>query len=261
MRQTPRSTWIVLILVLLIVESGSLPRRLTHRFIRWTAIFPVPHGSGSSLGVGVREDRGKDLSALPAAMVRLQHQSMRLRPDGRPSLDLAEGLGTVVGQHTILTHGHYCPFRNPAYIHEAIVVTRQDAPVSASLDMSLVDVTYADPGTTLFVLPDWMRLPEAIPLGDPGQLSVGDPISVVYWDDVHGQSALLETRILTVKGSLARLEDQEHALEPGDSGGAAYNVQGELIGNVWSIGMSVAGRRLPWSEIALLPAGVGQHAR
>jgi len=206
-------------------------------------------------------NRENDLRALPAAMVHLQHQSVALGRDGRPILDLAEGLGTVVGQHTILTHGHYRSFHDPAYVHEAMVIALQSTAISASVDMSSMDVLYADAGTTLLVLPEWMHLPEAVSLGDPAQLSAGDPVSVMHWDGARGQFALLETAISSVKGGLARIEDPGNALEPGDSGGAVYNVHGELVGNVWSIGMLGAGQRLPWSEVALLPTGLGEYVQ
>jgi hypothetical protein len=256
-----QSAWVFLILLLLATETGSLPRVRAQQPDRWTAAPSAPLVSDSPLEVSVQGSRADDLRALPAAMVHLQHQSVTLGQDGRPILDLAEGLGTVVGQHTILTHGHYCPFHDPAYVHEAMIVALQSTRISASVDMSWMAVPYADAGTTLLVLPEWMRLPEAAPLGNPGQLSAGDPVSLMHWDDARRQFALLETTISSVNGGLARIEDPEHALEPGDSGGAVYNVHGELVGNVWSIGISGAGQRLPWSEVALLPAGLGEYVQ
>jgi hypothetical protein len=255
------SAWGFLTVLLLVAGSGSQPRVLAEQPHQWTPASPALRALGSLVEAGVWRDREDDPRALPAATVHLQHQSVRLGRDGKPILDLAEGLGTVVGQHIVLTHGHYRPFHDPAYVHEAMIVTLQSTPISASVDMSWIAVPYGDAGTTLLVLPEWVPLPGAVPWGDPGQLSTGDPVSVMHWDDALGQFALLETTISSVKDGVARIEDPGHVLEPGDSGGAVYNTRGELVGNVWSIGMSGAGRRLPWSEAALLPVGAGKYVQ
>jgi hypothetical protein len=259
--ETPHRARVFLLLLLLATGGGPPLRVHAQQLHCWTWASSADQDSGPPAGAGVCETRKGDLRALPTAMVHLQHQSMRLGRNGRPRLDMAEGLGTVVRQHTILTHGHYRRFRDPTYVHEAIIVTLQGASTSASVDMRWLAVPYADAGTTLLVLPDWMRLPEAVALGDPEQLRPGDAVSVVHWDDARSQFAILETTLSGVRDGVARIIDPEYALGPGDSGGAVYNARGELIGNVWSIGMSGTGQRLPWSEVALLPAGVGQYVR
>jgi hypothetical protein len=256
-----RSAWAFLTVLLLAAGSGSQPRVLAQQPHPWTPASPAVLALGSLVEADVSGNRESDPRSLPVATVHLQHQSVTLGGDGKPILDLAEGLGTVVGQHTILTHGHYRPLHDPAYAHEAMIVALQSTPISASVDMGWIDVPYADAGTILLVLPGWMRLPEAVPLGDPAQLSAGNPVSVMHWDGARGQSVLLETAISSVKGGVARIEDPGHALEPGDSGGAVYNARGELVGNVWSIGVSDAGQRLPWSEVALLPADVAKYVQ
>jgi hypothetical protein len=206
-----------------------------------------------------RNDRLTAVLAEGSGTAVEQHAMLTSETIRRYTAELS--LGTVVGRHTILTHGHYQPFRDPAYAHEALIVTLQASSISASVDVSRVAIPYADAGTTLLVLPDWMRLPEAVGLGDPGQLRAGDPLSVVRWDRVRGEAARLETTVSSVNGGVIRIADPDCALRPGDSGGGAYNARGELVGNVWSVGMSTTGQRLPWAEVALLPAGAGQYAR
>jgi hypothetical protein len=195
-----------------------------------------------------------------AAWVRIEHQIVRKQSDSQGSTLRAEGSGTVVGPHTILTHGHYRPFRDPSYTLEAMVMTFH-ASFASSVQMTWIDTPYADAGTILLVLPDWMRLPEAAPLGDPRQLRAGDAVTIAYWDSINGCLATLESTLSMTDGRTARVQDPGRVIKSGDSGGAVYNARGELIGNVWSIGVSTWGRRLPWFEVALLPAGVEQYIR
>jgi hypothetical protein len=207
---------------------------------------------------------GNRLGSSPVStsvLVRVQHQVIRLEQARRMSIMTAEESGTVVGPHTILTHGHYCPCRDPSYILEAMVLTLQGSPASTFVDMSWIATPYLDAGTTLLVLPDWMRLPQAATLGDPAQLRAGDAVTVAYWDEANRRMALLESTITRTDGRTARVRDLGRVVKPGDSGGAVYNARGELVGNVWSIGMSGRGQRLPWLEVALLPAGIGEDIR
>jgi hypothetical protein len=258
---TPHRAGVLLILLLLTVGSGSLPRVRARQPLQWVTVPPPIRSLDSALDAGVRGNREAGLQALQPALVRLEHQSVRLGPDRRPIPAIAKGSGTVVGPHTILTHGHYRPFGDPAYVHEALVVTLPGSSLSASVDVNRTATPYVDAGTILLVLPNWMRLPEAVALGDPEGLRAGDAVFVAHWDDVRGRFALLETTVASVKGRVARIEDPGRTLQPGDSGGGVYNVRGELVGNVWSIGMSGTGQRLPWFEAALLPVGAGQYVR
>ncbi len=194
-----------------------------------------------------------------SASVRVQHQVIYLEQARYMSIMTAEESGTVVGPHTILTHGHYCPFRDPSYILEAMVITLQGSSTPTFVAMSWIATPYLDAGTTLLVLPDWMRLPQAAPAGDPAQLRAGDAVTVAYWDEANRRMALLESTITRADGRTARVEDPGRIVKPGDSGGAVFNARGEMVGNVWSIGMSARGQRLPWLEVALLPAGIGHY--
>ena len=197
---------------------------------------------------------------VPSAWVRIEHQIVRKQSDSQGSTMRAEGSGTVVGPHTILTHGHYRLFRDPSYTLEAMVMTFHRS-FASSIQMTWIDTPYADAGTSLLVLPDWMRLPEAATLGDPRQLRAGDAVTIAYWDPINGCLATVESTISMTDERTARVKDLGRVIKPGDSGGAVYNARGELIGNVWSIAISTLGRRLPWFEVALLPADIEQYIR
>ena len=193
-----------------------------------------------------------------SAWVRIEQQTIQEQPGPELSMVIDRGSGTVMGPHTILTHGHYSPFRDPSYTLEQMMITfhRSFAP---TVQMAWIDTPYADAGTTLLVLPDWVRLPQAAALGDPQQLRAGDAVTIAYWDPINGCLTMLESTISSTDGRTARVQDPGRVIKPGDSGGAVYNARGELIGNVWSIGMSIRGQRLPWLEVALLPAGIEQY--
>ena len=258
---TTYRAWGLLLLLLLAVGNGLVLHVRDRQPLQWmSGLFSI-RSLDSVPNALVQRGRGIDLQALQPALVRLQHQSVRLGRDGKPIVMIAEGSGTVVGPHTILTHGHYRPFHDPAYVLEAIIVAFQSPAMTASVDMKWVATPYADTGTTLLTLPGWMHLPEAVVLGNPDRLGAGAPVSVIFWDEVRGQFTLLETTISSVDGRVARIADPDRVLGAGNSGSGVYDTHGELVGNVWSIGMSELGRRLPWAEVALLPPDVEQYVR
>jgi hypothetical protein len=192
---------------------------------------------------------------------RITHRTIQPGSADRSTLVTEEASGTVVGPHTILTHGHCRAFRDPDNLEETMVISirQMDALIPYLVDVADIGTAYADRGTTLLVLPDRVRLPQAAELGNPRRLEVGDPISIRYWDDANNRFATLETVVLHVAGNRARLLDAQQVIGPGDSGSGAFNAQGQLVGNIWSIGMQYTGQRLPWIEIALLPAGITQY--
>jgi hypothetical protein len=199
-------------------------------------------------------------AALPY-LSRITHRATQPGSADRSTLITEDSSGTVVGPHTILTHGHYRDFRDPDNLEETMVISIQQMGSLIPYLVNVADIgtSYADRGTTLLVLPDRVRLPQAAVLGNPRQLEVGDPVSILHWDDANNRFATLKTKISRIDGDRARLDDPDRVIGPGDSGSSAYNARGELVGNIWSIGMTRTGRRLPWIEIALLPAGITQY--
>ena len=210
------------------------------------------------------DDASLDSASRPQAplpyLTRITHRATRPGSADKSILITEEASGTVVGPHTILTHGHYRALRDPDHLEETMVIAIQQmgSLIPYLVDVADIGASFADKGTTLLVLPDRVRLPQAAALGDPGQLKVGDSVSILYWDDANNRFATLETVISRIEGNRARLDDPERVIGPGDSGSGAYNARGELISNVWSIGMQRTGQRLTWIEIALLPADLAQ---
>jgi hypothetical protein len=196
------------------------------------------------------------------ASVRIEHQTKRLASPGVEVVLTTKQSGTVVGPHTILTHGHYNPFRDPRYTEEemAFVLQDENTLMLRLQPMSDIGTPYADGDTTLLVLPDEVTLPDPVALGDPAALRNGDVVFVVYWDDARHQFAILETTVLNTSGWTVA-KDPDRVIGPGDSGGGVYNARGELVGNVQSILLEGEYQRLPWIKVALLPVGIQQHVR
>lgn len=196
---------------------------------------------------------------LPTS-VRIEHQVKRLASPGVRVVLTTKQSGTVVGPHTILTHGHYYPFRDPRYTEEemAFVLQDENSLMLRLQPMSSIGTPYVDRGTTLLALSDDVTLPAPVALGDPAALRNGDVVFVVYWDDARHQFAILETTVLNTSGWTVA-KDPDRVIGPGDSGGGVYNARGELVGNVQSILFEHGYQRLPWFKVAPLPAGVQQY--
>ena len=201
------------------------------------------------------------LSASLPYLTRITHRAIRPGSANRSTLITEEASGTVIGPHTSRTHGHYRAFRARDNLEETMVIAirQMGTLIPYLVDVAEIGTSYVDQSTTLLVIPDRVRLPQPATLGDPGQIEVGSSIAIRYWDDVNNRFATLETKVSRIEGNRARLDDPERVIGPGDSGSGAYNGRGELVGNVWSIGMQSTGGRLPWIEIALLPAGVERY--
>jgi hypothetical protein len=197
----------------------------------------------------------------PPTSVRIERRVQWLASPDMRVVVTGEGSGTVVGSHTILTHGHYHPLWGPRDAQQEMVFVIQDGNSSTRHFqlMSDVDTPYVDRGTTLLVLSDDATLPDPVTLGNPAQLRAGDEVSVVYWDDASARSATLVTTVSSTDGRVARVADPGQVIGSGDSGSGVYNARGELVGNVWSIELGELGRRVPWFEVALLPAQIEQH--
>lgn len=193
-------------------------------------------------------------------LAKVEHRMER--PKGETWVFAREkGLATVVGEHTVLTHGHYLGLGDESYRSESMVLcfAATGCLIQYHVQMDGITISFADAGVTLLVLPERVHLPKAAPLGDPGRLRAGDKVSVLYWDDAHRRFAALETAILDIEGGVAEVADPSRVIGSGDSGSGMYNAQGQLVGNVWSVLNSGSGVRLPRIEVSLLPAGIGRY--
>lgn len=206
---------------------------------------------------GYPEDAARPQAALPA-LVRVEHLTTEALPDKTRDRQ-EECSAVVIAGRRLLTHGHYSSLGDPALLSEVLLLTVsvKGFLTDVRLPMKNVAIAYADAGTTLLAMPGFVPLPkEAARMGDPTLLQPGDPVTIHYWDDAGQRFAALETTITEVTGDTARVADPDKIIGPGDSGDPVFNARGELVGNVWSIVYHYSGVRLPYAQVALLPAAI-----
>jgi len=197
--------------------------------------------------------------AIWPALARVDHRAVHTPQDGYAEVSHGYGSATVVGPRTLLTHGHYALWRDPSLYDEELVLDLSAGGVlfPVSLDLDACRTPYADRGTMLIVVPRTFPMPPAVPLGRPGRLQEGDPVTIYYWDDAEARFAALQSTLFRIEKDSALLVDPDHVLGPGDSGSPAFDGQGRLIGNLKSVFYDALGPRLPRARIALLPSGIG----
>ncbi len=165
------------------------------------------------------------------------------------------GSGTVIrADGTILTNFHVVgnPDKGEAFEHHAVFVTRADAADQPPQFAYWAEYISGDPGNDLALLkitayadetplsPD-VRFP-AVPMGDSDDLLPGDEVVVVGYPGISGATVTFTSGLVSgwlgedyVGGGKAWLKT-DAKLAHGNSGGAAFNEQGELVGvptEVW----------------------------
>jgi S1-C subfamily serine protease len=202
-------------------------------------------------------DASRATAALPA-LVRVERLTTEALSDKSRDRQ-EEGSAVVIAGRRLLTHGHYCSLGDPALLSEVLLLTVsvKGFLTDVRLPIESVAIAYADTGTALLAMPGFVPLPrEAARLGDPTLLQPGDLLTIHYWDDAGQRFAALETTITEVAGGTARVADPDNIIGPGDSGGPVFNARDELVGNVWSIVYHDSGARMPYAQVALLPAAI-----
>ena len=195
----------------------------------------------------------KDLLAVPRlpssdpSARRESHAIARLLPAVvEIETDDATGSGTILsGEGWILTNAHVVERVGGGYFEDVVVSASFDArrpPVEAfrarveridgARDLALLRVAggfYGQP------LPDDYRFP-SIPLGDPSDLDVGDPIWLVGYPSTGGQGS--RVTITCTQGVVSGFESAafgsviktDAEITSGNSGGAAVDEEGRLVG-------------------------------
>lgn len=144
------------------------------------------------------------------------------------------GLGTKVDQHTVLTHNHFgsqahfCMIDPSAPEQHVDIAIKQDSRAMGFGDpygeqTLLVDTSEALKGTSAALASLQMM----------NQMTVGEFVQVVYWDDELSELAITSFQISGFLGdSVLVLNDPDDIINQGDSGGGVF-YQGALVGNTW----------------------------
>ncbi len=196
---------------------------------------PIPDNEKGNYGV---EENQAELSMINSTMI------IHVAGDDPRYED--RGLGTVIGDHTILTAKHVV----------GLAIVRNDIPglrINDLLVSGLIKVRYcyfSEQGETSGT--DIMRID--LPLSFSGSLpaparlasqetmnSVGKGtwVSVVYYDHARSQLGVGKFRVIEIGDGMAKLDDPSKIIVPGDSGGGVY-YNGALVGLTTSIDNAVS---------------------
>jgi len=167
------------------------------------------------------------------------------------------GSGTIVSQDgLVLTNCHVALPRamidDPQFDYDALVVsltTRSDEPPTPTyqaevvqcdpdLDLAVIQIVKAVDGTS--VDPAKLNLP-AVPLGDSDQVEIGDPLFIFGYPGIGGETITFTagnvSGFTSERGVTGRAWIKtDTTVAGGNSGGAAINEEGELIGVPTRIG-------------------------
>ena len=144
------------------------------------------------------------------------------------------GLGTKVGEHTVLTHNHFgnqanfCMFNPSAPEQQVDIAIKRDSRAMGFGDQYgdqtlLVDTSEAVQGPVAALASQQLI----------SAMAVGEVVEVVYWDDEHSELAVASFQISGFLGdSVLVLDDPSDIINKGDSGGGVF-YQGALVGNTW----------------------------
>ena len=164
-------------------------------------------------------------------------------------------LGTVIGPHTILSHNHFDA--SMGNLPNESMVFIDNSGKSVSVRYADMKATPIDGGTMLFSLPGNLAV-AAAPIANRStidSLTVGDWLTVHYWDDAAERFAQQDFQIIRIRNGIATLADPDRVINGGDSGGGAY-FEGKLVGNNWSVNEDQNGNSLDSFNVALLPLQV-----
>ncbi len=164
-------------------------------------------------------------------------------------------LGTVIGPNLILTHNHYT--EAPATAMNETMAFRDSRGVVVEFRIAELQGMRIDGGTTLIRLPRAVSMVSAPVMNQVTlhRLSVGDWLTMNYWDDAASRPAQRQFQIVQIANGVAQLADPDRLINSGDSGGGAF-FDGQLVGNTWSINADQIGQSLGIVNVALLPAQV-----
>ncbi len=147
------------------------------------------------------------------------------------------GLGTVIGEDSILTAKHVGTYRvvtqtdlpalmiDSASVTGAITVTfsyHASQGVKSGADLMRIDLPPSN-GITL-PAPASLASPKTIQSIRPGTW-----LSVVYYDDQANQLHLGDFKLIGIDSGIAKLDDPGRIIQPGDSGGGVY-YNDQLVG-------------------------------
>jgi hypothetical protein len=147
---------------------------------------------------------------------------------------LHESLGTKITPNTVLTHIHFSDLAstyildpsNPKRPHGVSSTTRT-TPFGKSIQYGI---------QTRLVYSSVKFAGSTAPIASSRtikQLSAGDSVDVVYWDDARQELAIAVFQIRTVRNNtMIVLDDPADIINGGDSGGGVF-YNGELVGNTW----------------------------
>jgi len=176
-----------------------------------------------------------------------------------------ESLGTKINANTVLTHNH---FRNLAgtYIVDPCNPKRPHGLSNSTRTASIGSSIQFDAQTRL-VYSAVRYAGSFAPLASQRtlrQLSVGDTVDVVYWDDTHKELAVAEFQIKEIRNNtIIVLDDPANIINSGDSGGGVF-YHGELIGNTWRYIESVgrAGNQIAKEvHVQIIPPELSQELK
>ena len=151
------------------------------------------------------------------------------------------GLGTVIGDHTIITAKHVA----------GLAIGRTEIPglrindVQVTGEVKIIYTYFGDQGENSGTDVIRMDLPVSYTGSLPpaariasqeviDAIHAGDWVSIVYYDHTKDQKTVGKFRVLAIVDGMAKLDDPSKFIVPGDSGGGVY-YNGMLIGTTTSI--------------------------